>query len=208
MGRTSDAKKRLLRATMELIWEKSYGSVGVEAICEKAGVKKGSFYHFFESKADLAIQALQGHWERLREHMETVFSPAVPPLERLTGYFESVYSHQFRLREKTGQIRGCPYFDLGAEVTSVEGEILARVREILAAYFRYFESAVRDAREQGLIDVPDPQATARYLFHFFEGTLTNARIQDDPELLRDLSAGALRLLGVRDEKTPDKASTV
>lgn len=44
MGRTSDAKERLLAAALDLIWERSYGSVTIDAICEKAGVKKGSFY--------------------------------------------------------------------------------------------------------------------------------------------------------------------
>jgi TetR/AcrR family transcriptional repressor of nem operon len=50
MGRTSDAKERLIEAMIELIWTGSYGSTSVDQICERAGVKKGSFYHFFESK--------------------------------------------------------------------------------------------------------------------------------------------------------------
>lgn len=50
MGRTSNAKERLLEAVIELIWTGSYGSTSVDQICERAGVKKGSFYHFFESR--------------------------------------------------------------------------------------------------------------------------------------------------------------
>ncbi|PYJ58790.1 MAG: TetR/AcrR family transcriptional regulator, partial [Verrucomicrobia bacterium] len=44
MGRVSDAKERLMGAVRELIWEGSYGSTTIDQICEKAGVKKGSFY--------------------------------------------------------------------------------------------------------------------------------------------------------------------
>ena len=44
MPRKSDAKERLMNAAMDLIWENSYGSTSVDAICEKAEAKKGSFY--------------------------------------------------------------------------------------------------------------------------------------------------------------------
>ena len=46
MGRVSDAKERLMEAVGELIWTGSYGSTTIDQICEKAGVKKGSFYYF------------------------------------------------------------------------------------------------------------------------------------------------------------------
>src|SRR4029077_16370518 len=64
MPRKSDAKERLMNAAMDLIWEHSYGSTSVDAICEKAGAKKGSFYYFFESKSDLAVAALESDWQR------------------------------------------------------------------------------------------------------------------------------------------------
>ena len=54
MGRVSNAKIRLMDAVLELIWTGSYGQTTIDQICEKAGVKKGSFYYFFHSKADLA----------------------------------------------------------------------------------------------------------------------------------------------------------
>jgi len=50
MGRVSDAKQRLMDAVLDLIWSGSYGSTTIDDICEKAGVKKGSFYYFFDSK--------------------------------------------------------------------------------------------------------------------------------------------------------------
>ena len=55
MGRTSDAKEKLLHVAFDLIWQHSYGSVSVDDICERADVKKGSFYYFFPSKSDLAV---------------------------------------------------------------------------------------------------------------------------------------------------------
>src|SRR3984885_481841 len=80
MGRTSDAKERLLDAALELIWERSYGVVTIDAICEKAQVKKGSFYYFFDSKSELAVAALDYNWFSYgKQKWDEIFSPSIPP---------------------------------------------------------------------------------------------------------------------------------
>jgi len=91
MGRVSDAKQRLLQATIDLIWQNSYGAVTVDNICERAGVKKGSFYYFFPSKTDLVVAALDTHWQNLKPILDDTFSPQVPPLDRFRKYFEILY---------------------------------------------------------------------------------------------------------------------
>ena len=44
-------------AVAELFWTVSYDRTTIDQICEKAGVKKGSFYYFFDDKAALAEAA-------------------------------------------------------------------------------------------------------------------------------------------------------
>src|SRR6059036_3420876 len=94
MGRVSDAKERLMDAVSELIWTGSYGSTTIDQICEKAGVKKVSFYYFFDSKADLALTSLEQEWQRRRTELDSLFSPTIPPLERLRKYCEYGYKLQ------------------------------------------------------------------------------------------------------------------
>src|SRR6266436_2846991 len=89
MPRVSDMKERLLDAAMDLIWENSYGATSVDAICDRAGAKKGSFYYFFKSKSELAAAALEDCWNKKRAEMDSIFSPTVPPLERFDRYFVS-----------------------------------------------------------------------------------------------------------------------
>src|SRR5206468_6804829 len=75
MPRVSDMKERLTDAAMDLIWENSYGSTSVDAICERAGAKKGSFYYFFKSKSELAAAALDADWRKRKVDMDNIFSP-------------------------------------------------------------------------------------------------------------------------------------
>jgi TetR/AcrR family transcriptional repressor of nem operon len=66
MGRTSNARQLLLNAACDLLWEKSYHSVTVDDICARAGVRKGSLYHFFDSKSAVAVAALEHFGKRSR----------------------------------------------------------------------------------------------------------------------------------------------
>ncbi len=196
MGRASDARERLMDAVTELIWHGSYGSTTIDQICERAGVKKGSFYHFFECKCDLAAAALDATWQQKKPELDALFSPTVPPLERLRRFCELGYERQKELKEKCGCVRGCPLFTLGAEVCNQDADLLNKVKEILSHYHTYIESAIRDAHAQGLIHAPDAAIKARMLFAYSEGLLTQARILNDVEVLREMADGVLGILGV------------
>lgn len=197
MGRVSDAKQRLMDAVTELIWHGSYGSTTIDQICDKAGVKKGSFYYFFESKCDLAAAALELSWAQRKAELDAIFSPTVPPLERLNRLAEDGYRKQVELKAHCGAVLGCPLFTLGAEVCNCDAKLHNKIKMILREYHTYIESAIRDAHAQGLIDAPDAAVKARMVFAYAEGLLTQARILNDAEVLRELSAGVMRILGGR-----------
>jgi TetR/AcrR family transcriptional repressor of nem operon len=197
MPRISDAKEKLTEAALGLIWTSGYGATSVDDICEKANVKKGSFYHFFKSKADLEVAALEAHWQRNRQGWNDLFSPSVPPLQRLENYFDYVILKQGLLKEEYGVVLGCPLCSVGSEVTTQEEGIREKAQEILEHYLKYFESAIRDAHAQDLLVAPDPKTKARMLFAYVQGILGQARIANSLEPLRELRSGALGLLGVR-----------
>src|SRR4051812_23487689 len=99
MGRASNAEQKLMDAVTELIWHGSYGSTTIDQICEKADVKKGSFYYFFKSKSDLAAAAIEATWLAKKPQLDAIFSPTVPPLERLRRFCEFGYEHQKEMKK-------------------------------------------------------------------------------------------------------------
>src|SRR5439155_8303230 len=109
MPRVSDMKERLTDAAMDLIWHNSYGTTSVDAICERAGAKKGSFYYFFKSKSELAAAALEADWNKKKAEMDSIFSPTVPSLERLDRYCDLAQHRLAELQKECGASIGCPW---------------------------------------------------------------------------------------------------
>ncbi|MDE2142773.1 MAG: TetR/AcrR family transcriptional regulator [Elusimicrobia bacterium] len=192
------SRSRLLETAAELIARSSYGTVSVDDICKRAGVHKGSFYHFFPSKSDLAVAALEDHWERARPEKDRVFSPQVPPLDRIAGWCELMRRNQTRRKESMGMVLGCPYTSLGSELSTTDEKIRRKCREIAERTCSYVESAVRDAQRDGLIPAGDAALKARELYTFAVGALQQAKIDDDIRILNDLKPAMFRLLRVHE----------
>ncbi len=192
MGRTSDANERLMDAALDLIWEESYGAVTIDDICKRADVKKGSFYYFFNSKSELAIAALERMWnEESKPRMDQpVFRPTVEPLG----------PHHAPTMDQHGRIsEGNPRKAReGAGLPGIFGRLRDRALAARKAPSAtrcarcscgscYYESAIRDAMAQGSIEPGDAAAKAVALNGLMKGTLTQARILNDPAVLKDAS---------------------
>lgn len=145
----SDLKERLAEAAIDLIWENSYGATSVDAICERAGAKKGSFYYFFKSKSELAAAAVEADWNKKKIKMDPIFSPTVPPLERLDRYFDLVHQGLAGGRKQCGSILGCPLLSIGSEVSAQDQVVRQTVDRILDSKIntlsRPFEMPTRKA---------------------------------------------------------------
>lgn len=191
----SETRERLVQATIDLIWTSSYGAVSVDAICERAQVRKGSFYHFFASKDELVVAALDTHWGARRSQLDEIFSPSRPPLERLTRYFAYVVDRQTAVKAQYGRVLGCFHNSVGSECVQRPADVSTKALEIVVSLRRYLETTLRDAQAAGLIPAGDPAQDARNLYAYVQGVLAQARMHDDLELLRTIPQTAFALVG-------------
>jgi TetR/AcrR family transcriptional regulator, transcriptional repressor for nem operon len=209
MGRTSDADQRLMDAALELIWTQSYGAVTIDHICTKAGVKKGSFYYFFDSKEQLAVAALDRLWnDDWKPKMDEMFSASVEPIERLKTYLLAIYPRAAATKARVGRMLGCPVASVGSEVGTVECAICTKTREIFARKRRYVESAVKDAVADGSLEPGDPIKRSLVLTSFIDGMMMQARAMNDPEILKDLAEMGLEILRIKPLKKAGRTSAL
>lgn len=197
MKKPSDTRQKLLDVAFDLIWDNSYGSVSVDDICQRAGVNKGSFYHFFESKAELAVEAYQEQWQKVRPEFDSIFSPLNPPLERLKGWCKHVVETQREKASEYGRVCGCPYASIGAEIATKDEKMRVKCEQIMLSARKYLESAIADSVREGSCEAGDPVTTANRVYSVCLGMLVEARVQNDLELLRDLEPAILNIVGVR-----------
>ena len=197
MSKACLTKDKLLQVAFDLIWNNSYGSVSVGDICERAGVNKGSFYHFFESKAALAIEAYQEHWKEGQPALDRIFSSQVPPLERLQAYCRFIYERQVEKAAKYGRVCGCPYASIGSEIATQDEQIRLKSQELISCGRKYLESAIADAIRADLVTVKDPVLAAQRVQSMVLGALIEAKVQNNLEGLKDLETPIMALLGAK-----------
>ena len=84
-----NAKQKLLDAALALIRERGFSATTVDALCERAGVTKGAFFHHFKSKDELGVAAAE-HWSAVTGALfeQADYHGHEEPLDRLFAYVE------------------------------------------------------------------------------------------------------------------------
>ncbi|WP_194911070.1 TetR/AcrR family transcriptional regulator [Catenulispora rubra] len=201
MGRTSDAKEKILNAAQTLIELNGYSALGVAEICKAADVPKGSFYYFFASKEALALAVLDEHWRLQRADWERVLggnaSAALPPLDRLRQLFVETEAGLRAGQRSCGTVSGCMFGNLTLELSNQTEPIRKRLQEIFEVQVEMVEKVVTEARERGEATVTDVREAARSVVAQLEGQVLFAKLYNDTQHLDTLWANCLALLGAR-----------
>lgn len=194
MGRKSNAKERLTEVALNQFWQYGCNTVSVDRICREAGVLKGTFYHFFESKNAIILAALDAAWTKIREEViEPAFDPELHPLRRIERLFLQIYEYQLSMMQELECMPGCPFFNMMGEITNHEKEVRERVNSLCKRYITYFEMTLLEAVK--LHDFSgDPERTANKLFAYLGGAILQAKAKNDPQIILDLLPGTRLLM--------------
>lgn len=184
---TTDTQQRILDSARELIHSRSYADVGVAAICDHAGVKKGSFYHFFPSKRELTLTVLDQYYLEFKSRLlAQAFAADIPPLARLERFGQLAYSFQKQVLKDTGRVLGCPFGNLGSELATQDEPIRAKIEQIFADLQNGLRKVLHEAVGAGDVQNIDVEATAQAMLAYFEGVMLLAKTQNNVEILARL----------------------
>jgi len=189
IGKT-DTRQHIIETASALFHSQSYSDVGIATICDQAGVSKGSFFHFFPSKRDLALAVLDQFRERIGQTLlADAFSPAYPPMDRFDRFIEGLYTQQKALTAEFGRMPGCPFGNLVMEQATQDELLRRKVDGCLRSLGNYFRTAVSDAVQCGALPPLDEEATAEAMLSYVEGIQLLAKARNEPELIRRLGPG-------------------
>lgn len=87
--RVTGSRERLLDAALHVIRERGYGAASVDEVCRAAGVTKGSFFHHFKTKEDMAVAAAAHFSGFARSIFDAApYRSLEDPLDRVMGYLD------------------------------------------------------------------------------------------------------------------------
>lgn len=194
-----DTRSLLLQTALDLIWQSNYSSVGVNEICKQAGVTKGSFYHHFESKAELFCEATNYHWEHIRQDLDALLSPVNSPLEQLENWIQFIFINKIGEDEKN--IPGCAFFSAGMQAGCCESSMIDSLKLMSERGAKYNTALIRTLQSGNYLeDNVNPEQAARLMQQYVQGAIMHARVlQRIEHLKRDLPEGLYRIIGLKPE---------
>lgn len=182
-----DTRYRLIGSARDLIYSRSYAGVGVAEICDRAEVKKGSFYHFFPSKRELTLAVIDDLRVTLEDRvLIPAFARDLPPMQRFQRFIDALYAFQRGTAAVSGRLLGCPFGNLALELATSDEDIRRRLAAVFAGIQARFEQVLTEAVSAGEIGDIDVPATAQAMLAYMEGVLMMAKTANDPSLIKKL----------------------
>jgi len=165
-----ESKTKLLNAAMHVFRAKGYTATTVDDICGKAGVTKGSFFHHFKSKDDLALACIHYFSSFAEGLFETApYHQATDPLERVLGYVD------FRDSILTGELPEytCLLGTLVQETYDTHPEIRQACEQ---GMWSHIQALIPDIEEAKQRYAPEAAWSAESLGYFIQSVLQGAFI--------------------------------
>jgi TetR/AcrR family transcriptional regulator, transcriptional repressor for nem operon len=195
-----ESKTKLLEAAWRAIRTEGYAATTVEDICRQAGVTKGSFFHHFKTKDDLALAAI-AHWESMTGEFfaQAPYHDFPDPLDRLLGYVK------FRASTLSGELS-----DYTCLLGTLVQETYASHPPLREACDRgmssHIDALIGDIEAAKQLYVPEAPWTAQSVGYFIQsvlqGSFIYAKAKQDPATARDSLEHLRRYLNFLFKHTP------
>jgi TetR/AcrR family transcriptional repressor of nem operon len=167
----------LLEAGERLIHERGYNRAGVKDIVDAAGVPKGSFYSYFDSKEALLVEVIKRYWGDLEaRHGALLKDDATPPLARIGAFFAALADdhelHNFTL--------GCLLGNMALETSTISLRARATLTGLFGRWEDHLTATLAEAQQRGeLPSDRDARELASALIESWEGAAMRGKVTHD-----------------------------
>jgi TetR/AcrR family transcriptional repressor of nem operon len=171
-----ETRQRILQVAAELFYRRGYHSVGINDVLEAAEAPKGSFYHYFEGKEEVAREAITYFGERVLGRVsDLLLSPKIKSgPDRLRDFVEAVA----RQVEDGETVASCPLGSLGMQLAPSLPHLAELADEYLSQLLsklqEFFEAAEAGGELRG---GATPDWLAREFLYLYEGSLVISTVQ-------------------------------
>jgi TetR/AcrR family transcriptional regulator, transcriptional repressor for nem operon len=170
-----NTREHLIEVGLEQIRTTGYAATGVQEILRVAGVPKGSFYHYFDSKEAFTEEVLQRYAEAEGQRLATIVGDSsIAPLVRLRQYFEALA----RVYEKPQPFGGCLLGNLSIEIADHSPRLQAVMTGAFDRWQQGVAAVLHEAADRG--ELPDgfgPDDLAGFLVNGWEGALVRMKAE-------------------------------
>lgn len=170
-GETRDL---LIRAGLEALTGQSFAATGLDTVLKRAGIPKGSFYYYFESKESFGRELMAAYDAYFCAKLDRwLLDDTRPALERLGAFVEDAKRGMVRHRFT----RGCLVGNLGAEVDILPEGFRAALEQILQGWEDRVAECLCHAQSEGALpEHCDLRALASFFWIGWEGAVLRARL--------------------------------
>jgi TetR/AcrR family transcriptional repressor of nem operon len=169
-----NTRQRLIDATYEEVYSHGYQGSALADILANAGVHKGSMYHFFPNKKEMALSAIK---EKIAERFGTRYRAII---EGEGAYLETFFRSLRDISARDFK-RGCPLANLVQEMSNLD-EDFDRTLKVIYAQFRGVLKSIYDAAvDAGEMKVCDTDKLALFSVVVLEGAVLSAKASGDPQ---------------------------
>lgn len=190
----ADTRQTILDTAERLMVQKGYSAVGLTEVLTAAGVPKGSFYHYFNSRDAFGEAMLQNYFADYLANMNRIIaSPGVSPAGQLMNYWRQFYDKQ-TVDDCQGR---CLVVKLAAEVSDLSEPMRLILRQGTAGILDRLERMLAAGVEDGSVSLQvTPAAAANTLYGAWVGASILAKINRSPEHLDSVMAYTRQMLNI------------
>ena len=170
-----ESRNKIIKCAAELFYKNGYNSTGIKEILDKTKLTKGSFYFYFKSKKELAIEVSKYYEKELKESILQYYKK--DKINFIYAFIDGMIE-----KAEKNEFLGCPITTVAQELAYFEPDVAKHFNNSLQQLIGLFHKCFLD---KGKTE-DEAVKLAEKTFLIYEGYLVYFRISKNVNLLKHM----------------------